>query len=182
MTRWSRRLLGTGLVLAVSGIAVFVLAGCAEQEVVKLIPADYATWETTTEEPLTYPIPGHTSQYRVIHINERGTQVLVEDDASGGKRYEYPTGTIIVKANYPEPDGGGEPALTAMVKDPEHPDAQTGWVYVMMAPRSDRERVFTREFCVDCHVNANERHPYGDQNRRREFRDYVFVPYDKPAE
>jgi hypothetical protein len=37
-------------------------------------------------------------------------------------------------------------------------------------------------FCVTCHANANEKHPYGDRNPREEFRDYVFfVPGGAPA-
>ena len=32
-------------------------------------------------------------------------------------------------------------------------------------------------FCITCHSNANEKHPYGDGNANEEFRDYVyFVP------
>ncbi len=34
-----------------------------------------------------------------------------------------------------------------------------------------------RNFCITCHANANEKHPYGDKNPNEEFRDYVyFVP------
>ena len=160
---------------------VMTVIGCASEEVVQLIPKDYATWVSTVEEPLTYRIPGHTSLYRVIYINEIGTQVSV-DATEGGKRYEYPPGTIIAKASHPDSEGKEEPDLTVMIKKPDHPQALSGWIYLSKDAGSDQENIFSAEFCIDCHTNANERHPYGDKNRLNEFRDFVFFPFTKPAE
>ena len=33
------------------------------------------------------------------------------------------------------------------------------------------------ELGVDCHANANEKHPYGDRSAGEEHRDYVFYPF-----
>lgn len=42
--------------------------------------------------------------------------------------------------------------------------------------------MFTGNFCVTCHTNANEGHPHFDKNKNLEFRDYVyFVPLEAMA-
>ena len=69
--------------------------------------------------------------------------------------------------------------LTVMIKDPDHPNAQGGWVWVVKQLDSGREVKFTSDFCVNCHDGANGRHPYADKNPDQEFRDYVFYPWKK---
>jgi hypothetical protein len=62
-----------------------------------------------------------------------------------------------------------------MVKEPGDPRAKCGWLWITKE-QGGEERVFEGNFCVTCHANANERHPYFDGNPREEFRDYVFFP------
>jgi len=49
------------------------------------------------------------------------------------------------------------------------------------SPGTAKETVITEEFCITCHGNANESHPYGDKNPNNEYRDYLFFPYPPPA-
>ena len=73
--------------------------------------------------------------------------------------------------------------VLGMIKGPNHPLQQGGWVWVMRNPRTGEETVFDSEFCVTCHADANERRtpddrlPIGVPNPDRAFRDYVFYPY-----
>jgi hypothetical protein len=61
-----------------------------------------------------------------------------------------------------------------MVKRPDHEQAQGGWVWISRDPESGTETIFDDQFCVNCHSNANESHPYGTGNPAEAFRDYVF--------
>lgn len=142
--------------------------GCSEKETTPLLPEEYTSWERTTEEVLDHPIPGHGSNQRIIYINETGTSVPLGGDGS----VTYPTGTIVIKEVYNDPM-----VLTAMVKDPENPDARGGWVWLTKNPETGEESLVREEFCITCHANANEQHPYGDGNRDERFRDYLFYPY-----
>ena len=93
------------------------------------------------------------------------------------ERVEFPEGTIIAKEIYAgsSPEPGAEPTMvTAMVKDPEHPAARGGWVWVVKDLSMGKERIITGDFCFTCHGNANEGHPYGDKNKDENFRDFVF--------
>ena len=141
-----------------------------------LIPRDYSGWEKTVEEMLTYEIPGHTLDARVIYINDKGTEVAAKD-VDGRISYDYPTGTVFLKENYPTQDSQDVDNYTVMIKDPTHPKSRGGWVWVLRIGEDGKERIFEDEFCFTCHQNANERHPYGDKNADREFRDYVFYPW-----
>jgi hypothetical protein len=87
---------------------------------------------------------------------------------------------VIVKKVYktPKPAAGEKPIqLTIMVKTPKDPHAQGGWLWITRDLPDGKESVFMGNFCITCHANANEKHPYGDGNPREKFRDYVyFVP------
>jgi hypothetical protein len=144
-----------------------------------LIPQNYVSWQRTTEVELNYPIPGHENNYRRIFINSRGMNFTAKEQ-NGKLRYSFPEGTVIVKEIYQgfDPAEEEEPVrLTAMVKRPDDERARGGWLWVLKPLESGKEQVITGEFCVTCHSNANEPHPYGDGNPREEFRDFVyFVP------
>ncbi|MFP4362980.1 MAG: cytochrome P460 family protein [Spirochaetia bacterium] len=165
-------------------VIVSVLSSCEGTEEPELIKIEYQDWEQTTDEELNYMIPGHMDRYRIIYINNIGTQVQPEEQ--GGRTvWDYPEGTIIMKEVYSEStiEEGEEPvALTAMIKDSDDPRARGGWVWVMCNIEAGTERVFEEEFCVTCHANANTQHPYGEGNPEAEFRDYVFFPYFQGSE
>lgn len=103
---------------------------------------------------------------------------IVEEN--GRQRHEYPEGTIIVKEIYKgleEPEEGEEPiSLTIMIKAPQHSDAQNGWLWISKTFHPEKEQIIEHEFCMDCHANANEPHPYGDKNPNNEYRDFVYFP------
>jgi hypothetical protein len=48
------------------------------------------------------------------------------------------------------------------------------WLWITRSLPEGNETVFAGNYCITCHSNANEKHPYADQNPRHEFRDYVF--------
>ena len=152
-----------------------------EQDKTELTPSGYRTWATTTGETLNYPIPGHEEHFRRIYINSIGEGVSVSQ-RNGKAYYTYPAGTIIVKDIFEslEPLPGAEPfQQTVMIKDPRNPKARGGWLWVVRDEKTAGETVIDYEFCVDCHSNANESHPYGDTNPNHEFRDFLFFPYQK---
>jgi Cytochrome P460 len=158
-------------------ITALILSGCTGKETaVKLVPTDYSQWKHPVEEMLTYEIPGHTLDARLIYINEIGTGVTA-GEVNGQVRYDYPVGTIVLKENYETPESEIPKNITVMIKDPSHPDAKGGWVWIAKNVGTGEETIFDEEFCITCHQNANERHPYGDKNSSREYRDYVFYPW-----
>jgi hypothetical protein len=155
---------------------------CAPEAKKYLIPENYASWKRTTNVELNYPIPGHLEHYRKIYINEIGEKVEVTV-VDGKKHYNYPTGTIIVKEVYPalEYKEGDKPGmLTIMIKDPSHPQARGGWLWIVQDLKNplNEYTVFTSDFCIDCHTDANRTHSLGPGNPDEEFRDYVFFPYN----
>lgn len=157
-------------------VLLTLLTGCSRQETVDFIPADYRSWPRTTNTTLQFPIPGHEDNLRKIYINPEGLDYDRELE-DGKLHYFFPEGTVIVKEVYdgfdPAPD---EPPkqLTVMVKKPEHPKAQGGWLWIVAPSAEGRENIVENEFCLTCHSNANEQHPYDDGNPREQFRDYVF--------
>lgn len=164
-------------------ITSFFLVSCNGGDLSTNYVHDWESWKTTTTQKLNYPIPGHMDNYRKIYINESGEQVK-KDIVEGRSRYEYPAGTIIAKEVFKGQDykEGDEPfQITAMVKAPDDPRSQAGWLWIVKDMTTDSETVLTDEFCLTCHANANEGHPYGDENPNSEFRDYVFFPYDVSA-
>lgn len=168
---------GFGLIL----LTVLAISACSpEGELKNLLPATLEGWSRTTQIPLNYPIPGHMDNYREIFINPIG-ETVVRNERAPGEPWNYPSGTIIAKIIYKGSSPGPEEvptAITAMVKAPEDSRSQGGWVWVMKDLSTGQERVFTEEFCLSCHGDANESHPYGSGNPGREFRDYVFFPYN----
>lgn len=160
-----------------------LIAACVSKEEGPLVPEDYRAWTRWPEEPLRYPIPGHLSNARVVFMNELGFQVEVTPDGDR-LRDDYPEGTIIIKEVHTglEADVDAEPAeLTVMVKSPDHELALGGWIWLRKDPRTGQESIIDYALCVDCHADANEPHPYGDENPRGEFRDYVFFPFRSRA-
>ncbi len=157
-------------------IALVFTAGCGDgNKPDNLVPDNYAGWASTVDGPLVYQIPGHTMAMRRIYINETGTN-FKSTLRSGQVIYEYPEGTIILKENYPTEASTVPAQLTVMIKSPNDMRARGGWLWVAKDVATGGERIFSDEFCFTCHQNANERHPYGDGNADREFRDFVFYP------
>ena len=150
-----------------------------------LLEYDYPDWTQLHDEPITEPIPGHSSGIRTMYINPTGTAVTVTE-GEARTVWDYPDGTVIIKevAMPTEAGAAGEPSmLLGMIKDPAHPQAQGEWVWVMRNPHTGEETIFDSEFCITCHADANERRtaddplPIGIPNPDRAFRDYVFYPY-----
>ncbi len=154
-----------------------LLVSCNKKDKV-LVPEDYKNW-TVTVDNLNYPIPGHENHGRKIYVNDVGKRVTARNK-NGRVYYSYPKGTIIVKEIYPrlKVNRGDKPiSLTVMIKDPDNPLSRGGWLWVVKDMKTRKERIIDYEFCVDCHSNANETHPYGDKNPGNDFRDFVFFPY-----
>jgi hypothetical protein len=160
--------------------ALFVVASCTKPPRAALIPDDYASWKKTTETVLNYPIPGHEDRFRVIHINDVGLGFSRASDGSG--RVDFPDGTVIAKEIFAvaNPGPADKPVMiTGMVKASSDTDARSGWLWLMKDLASGKENVYTGDFCVRCHANANEKHPYGSKNPSGAFSDYVFfIPGD----
>ena len=165
-------------------LAAVLLASCGEEAEQVRIPDDYSSWERTTTRELDYPIPGHENNYRRIYINSSGLDYTVEEE-EGQTRHSYPSGTIIVKEVYSgfDPAEDEEPMrLTAMVKRPEDERARGGWLWILKPLGGGEQQIITSEFCVTCHSNANEPHPYGDGNPQGAFRDFVYFPPQRPED
>ncbi|MDP3178029.1 MAG: cytochrome P460 family protein [Spirochaetaceae bacterium] len=170
--------------LAVAALSLSTTTSCKAPSVPAFAPPEYGSWARTTNVPLDYPVPGHMEYYRIARINPVGAATRARSE-DGSRRWDFPAGTVIVKEIYPssKPSPGERPsALTIMAKQPEDPRARGGWLWITRSLPDGKESVFAGNFCVTCHANANEAHPYGDRNKALEFRDYVFfVPGDKSA-
>ena len=161
-------------------VALLVIAACrATPKSPALIPAAYRAWQTPTNLHLNYPIPGHEDHYRKIYLNAIGATVQPVSQ-NGRTVYAYPVGTIIVKemyAGHDEPQPNEQPVhLTSMIKAPADTRALSGWLWVVTDVKMQQETVIDDQFCVECHANANEPHPYGDRNPAAAHRDFVFFP------
>jgi hypothetical protein len=158
-----------------SALALALAAGCAKAPET-YVPPDYASWRKTTDKVLDYPIPGHMDRLRVPRMNDIGFSS--KPTSVGGKlRWDFPEDTVIVKEVYakPHPAPDEKPIqLTIMVKDPKEEGALGGWLWYTKDLPNGKETRFDGNFCITCHANANEKHPYGDGNPNEEFRDYVF--------
>ncbi len=170
----SRLLRATGLVVGAL-LATLLLGACAKPVRPALIPDAYGSWPTTTNVRLDYPIPDHEDKYRVIHMNDVGFKFT----RTGSKpdRLDFPVGTIIAKDIYTVSNPGPADApvmVTAMVKAPTDPDSRGGWLWVVKDIGTGKESIMTGDFCVRCHSNANETHPYGAKNLNGDNCDYVF--------
>jgi hypothetical protein len=175
------KLYHTTFMLFMVGILLF--ASCHQKKQVSLVPDGYRAWQQTTDTELNYPIPGHENNYRIIYINATGENVQITPKKNR-VFYEYPEGTMIVKEIYKglgDPEKGTMPEqLTVMIKNARHPQARGGWIWIVKNMQTKEETVIDYEFCVDCHANANEPHPYGDKNPNGDFRDYVYFPPTHP--
>ena len=102
--------------------------------------------------------------------------------SEAGGRVAFPDGTVIAKEIFAvtSPGPADKPVMiTGMVKAPGDPDARSGWLWLTKDLASGKESVYTGDFCVRCHANANEMHPYGSKNPSGAFSDYVFfIPGD----
>ena len=160
-------------------LAIIGFASCQQKEQPKLTPENYRLWNKTIDTILDYPVPGHKDNCRIMYINTIGEGVQMTEE-NGRMVYEYPEGTIIVKEIYrglEPPQEKEQPVqLTIMIKDSQHPQALSGWVWLVTTPATGEEQIFDYNFCADCHTNANEPHPYGDKNPNADFRDFVFFP------
>src|SRR6056297_870267 len=167
--------------LILAAAAILLLCGCESDTQVNFIPNNYREWPKTTDTKLQFPIPGHEDNLRKIYINPQGLEYQTtkagDTTEAGTNRYFFPEGTVIVKEIYQgfNPGPKAAPAqLTVMVKKPEHPQAQGGWLWIVAPSAEGQENIVENEFCLTCHSNANEQHPYADGNPQEEFRDYVF--------
>jgi hypothetical protein len=170
---------------AILGMVAAGLVSCTppQKSVVYAAP-DYPTWRRTTDVVLDYPIPGHQDRLRIPRMNAIGFSAKPTLDGSK-MRWDFPPGTVIVKEVYAEekPAAGEAPMqLTIMAKAPKDPRSQGGWLWLTRSLPDGQETVFMGNYCITCHANANEKHPYGDHNPAEEFRDYVFfVPGETTA-
>jgi len=159
-----------------------LLFSCSGRDKSPMVAAERSGWKPTHDVELDYPIPGHEDKYRRIFMSPEGEKPKIEI-VKGKTSYRYPDGTQVVKEIYDSGkfrEGAKPVALTVMVKRPDHPLSRRGWIWILKDNASGNETIIEGEFCVTCHANANERHPYGDGNPRNEFRDYLFFPYPKP--
>lgn len=173
--------LGVLLVLALPAVM-----SCRRQEAGPLLPSaqEYRRWAQTVPAILSLPIPGHEDNRRRIFINAAGAGAQPQS-REGRTVWDYPQGTILLKEIYPGLEGSADDPpvmLTAMIKKPGDPAARGGWLWVVKDLPEGEERIVDWEFCFDCHAGANEPHPYGDRNPAGSFRDYVFYPYNRPAQ
>ncbi len=171
-------------VIAVLFLTMLVLGSC-ESEPPVFLDDDFTAWTQLNADSITATIPGHGSGVRNIFINDTGTGVTATRSAAR-TIWDYPEGTVIVKT-VAAPGASQSPSettiLLGMVKNADHPDNQGGWIWLTRNPRTGEEMIFDSEYCVTCHVDANERRtathliPTGVPNPDREFRDFVFHPY-----
>ncbi len=178
------RSIRTCILVCLYGAAVLSIAfACRKSPAIPEIPEDYRNWNLATDTLLNYSIPGHEDHFRRMYINPSGERFNIIQK-NGRAYYEFPEGTVIVKEIYA---GLEEPAsqelpilLTVMMKASEHPESRGGWLWLSQNYETKETHVIDYEYCVDCHANANESHPYGDKNPDNEFRDYVYFPPGQP--
>lgn len=159
--------------LCCGALFALILAGCAEAPSEPLLSVEYTGWRQSTSMQLDFPVPGHGAGLRRIFVNDIGFETAPAADGS----IIYPDGTIFIKEVYADPapaDGASPMMLTAMVKNATHEDALEGWIWVMRDPASGEETRVTDSYCLTCHANANEEHPYGTGNGEEAFRDFIF--------
>jgi hypothetical protein len=167
-------------IFGMTALALAFLGACAPAPRTALVPTDYRAWKRSTGQELNYPIPGHADNYRRIFMNSVGENPRMET-VNGRTIWTYPEGAQIVKEVFKgqSPAAGEKPVtLTVMLKAPRDRDARGGWLWISKNAASGEETVIAEEFCITCHANANEKHPYSDGNQQEEFRDYVFFPYN----
>ena len=176
-----RAVAATAIGLVIASVLA-LLSGCAKAEEI-YVPSDYVAWHRTTDVVLNYPIPGHMDRFRLPRMNDLGYKTLPKMVA-GKLRWDFPEDTVIAKEVYAsaKPAPGEKPIqLTIMIKDPSDKRNLGGWLWYTKDLPNGEETLFEGNYCITCHANANEQHPYGDGNPNEEFRDYVyFVPGETP--
>ncbi len=169
----------TFLIILISTIISFLNFCSTKNEKKFTIPENYKLWNMPAGKVLDYPIPGHGSGVRVIYANSAAYNVSAVKDGDI-KGYKFSEGAVIIKEIYETKEAIGitEPVLTIMVKDSKHAKSINGWLYLMKPPKKEAMIVESR-MCYGCHESANERHIYFDKNEKDEFRDFIFVPFNK---
>lgn len=156
-------------------VAVATLAGCANEPELVLPDLSYEAWTPTTTAALDFPVPGHGAGLRRVFMNDIGWSA----SPTPARDITYPDGTVVVKEVFATaaPSADALPqALTIMVKDSDSEMARDGWIWLVKDPVTGEETLFADPFCIACHENANEEHPYADGNSQEYFRDYLFHP------
>ncbi len=175
----------TAIVLSIAMSALVLCAACGAgpdgEE--PAFPADHRSWKKPVEKVLDYPVPGHGAGARIIYGNAASFDPIVTREKGRITRVEMRDGAMVVKEVYASRKdallGGEKPAYTVidvMYKNGAHPEAQGGWLYYIYKPGGKMVRIKGR-MCVECHVAANESHPYFDKNADGIFRDYLFAPF-----
>ena len=121
---------------------------------------------------------GHYNTLTCNHCHAIYDQVSKKAEEDGIKQITFPDGSMIIKETYEKdkPVENQVPTLTIMVKDSQSPHAKDGWLFFMKAP--DKPSMFVAgKMCHGCHIAANEKHPFFEQNPTGEFRDFVFIPF-----
>ena len=155
---------------------------CVAEKPHEYATPDYHSWKRTTDVVLDYPIPGHQNRFRIPRMNDVG--FTVKPTLDNGKRvWDFPVGTVIVKEVYRRrnPPQASSPSSSLLwLRLPRILIPRAAGLWITRDLPNGKEAVFMGNFCITCHANANEKHPYGDGNPDEEFRDYVyFVPGER---
>lgn len=171
------------LSIAMTALVLGAACGAGPDREEPAFPADYRSWKKPVEKVLDYPVPGHGAGARIIYANSISFDPVIRRENGRIAGVEMKDGTMVVKEVYASgKDALGKGAAKAytvidiMYKDSGHPEAQGGWLYYIYRPGGRMVRVKGR-MCVECHVAANESHPYFDKNAAGIFRDYLFAPF-----
>lgn len=164
-------------------IPLMAFCACTSPAAELAFPENYRQWKKPVKRILDYPVPGHGDTARIIYANDIAFRPVVTGEKNRTTRVEMKNGAIIVKEVYANSEAARKKSKTPsyiildiMYKNRSHPENQDGWLYYIMEPGGELTRIKGR-LCVECHVAANESHPYFDGNRNETFRDYLFVPF-----
>lgn len=175
MHKQQRRFPAYSAVFAIALLAL-VLTACQEETFARIDQADnYPNWNISHAGDLVEQVPGHPVFLRRIYANDAAYNVDPDSDGN----VVFPEGALFMKEMYfgevPD-DSAGPDALVGMYKDSTDPRNRGGWVWFSQDPATGQQTVLDEEFCITCHANANEEHPYGDRNIAEAFMDYVYYP------
>lgn len=154
---------------------LLLIISCEQKSPEPIIQEDVTLWKQLNRVPMDYPVPGHETNYRTTYINEKGLQAVQDDNGT-----IYPEDTIIAKVIHETMKSDSTRVkITGMLKKPDHPQSQKGWVWFVKNLSSGEEQIISGSMCITCHETANNPHPYGWGNEENLFRDYTFF-YDTP--
>jgi hypothetical protein len=143
---------------------------------------NYRQWKKINPRPLDYNITVHLkNSIRQIYANDKAREGIKSKESDGYLRVIYPAGSIVVKEMFKGTSDikkDNPIALTVMIKEPEHPNAHRGWVYLFQA-WNEKPRIIKGKRCLKCHEGANGKHPYCDKNKEDIFRDFLYAPIYK---